>query len=92
MKDVEVGRFLFYERFCAMVKAWLVPGTHAVCIHVDVQGKQAECPVTYERNGIGLVVAPIDFAIRKQLLEFPGLLQMVRAYDERISCLKLSES
>jgi hypothetical protein len=69
-----------------------MPESHQICIHVDVGGHQAECPVTRELGGIGLVVAPCDHAIRKMLLTFPGLLQMVRAHDPRISCLKMSES
>ncbi len=75
-----------------MCKVYYAPGVSEIRIHVDIDGHQCECPVVYQRCGIGLVVAPIDHAIRKHLLEFPGLLQVVRAHDERISCLKLSES
>lgn len=76
-----------------MAKVYLVPGTHEIRIHVDAGGKQCECPVLYVPVGsVGLIVAPIDHEIRKDLLEMPGLLQILRTYDQRISCLKLSES
>ncbi len=75
-----------------MCKVYLVVGTHDVRIHVDVEGKQAECPVLRERDGVGLIVAPIDHAIRKDILNTPGLLQVVRSYLPGVSCLKISES
>lgn len=61
-------------------------------IHVEVAGKDCECPVTLRHDGIGLIDAPIDHAIRRDLLEMPGLLQIVRSYEPRIKNLKISES
>ena len=63
-----------------------------VRVHVDVEGKQCECPVILERGGIALIVAPIDHAIRKDIIETPGLLQVVRSLLPGASRLKLSES
>lgn len=72
-----------------MSKVWLMPGTHMLCIHVDTGGKQCECPVSCDESGVGLIIAPNDYAIRKDILETPGLLQVVRSFNERITCLKL---
>lgn len=63
----------------------------SVCIRVVVSGSpEVTCPVV-NYGGVGMVLAPqTPWSIRKELKEFPGLLQMVRAYDARIVCLKLS--
>jgi hypothetical protein len=64
-----------------------------VRVHVDVDGKQCECPVKLVReHGIGLIIAPIDHATRRELLNFPGLAQMIRSFDHRMTSIKLSES
>lgn len=75
-----------------MCKVYLVVGSHEVRCHVDAGGKQAECPIIKQRDGIGLIVAPIDHDIRKDILNTPGLLQVVRSYMPGVSCLKISES
>lgn len=75
-----------------MCKVHLVPGTHLIQIRVTIGEKTCDCPVTRDHNGVGIIQAPIDHDIRKQLLEMPGLIQMVRAMDPRIMNLKISES
>lgn len=75
-----------------MCKAYLVPGTHEVRLHVDAEGKQAECPVSKTHDGIALIVAPIDHDIRRDILNTPGLLQIIRSMMPGAACLKISES
>ena len=63
-----------------------------VFICVTVSGRRADCPVV-NYGGVGVVLVGMEpemWPIRRELTEFPGLLQMVRAFDERIRCLKLS--
>lgn len=65
---------------------------NSVQIHASVNGVTADCPVV-NYGGVGVVLVgmePMFWPIRRELLQFPGLLQMVRAYDPKIVCLKLS--
>lgn len=65
---------------------------NAVFIDVTANGKHVDCPVM-NYSGVGVVLVGMEpdmWAVRRELTEFPGLLQMVRAHDERIVCLKLS--
>lgn len=63
----------------------------SVVIRVRVNGSPEVTCVVVNYGGVGVVLAPCEpFGIRKELQEFPGLLQMVKAHDARIVCLKLS--
>ena len=62
-----------------------------VCIRVRVNGSPEVTCVVVNYGGVGMVLAPCEpFGIRKELKEFPGLLQMARAYEPAIRSLALS--
>jgi len=65
---------------------------HGLFISVTASGRRADCPVV-NYGGVGVVLVGMEaesWPIRRELTDFPGLLQMVRAYAPEIRCLKLS--
>ncbi len=64
----------------------------AVRVLVVANGTRADCPIV-NYGGVGGVLVgmePAMWPVRRELMQFPGLLQMVRGHAPEIRCLKLS--